>query len=38
MALDTLHEILGSRKHRTWTLTHEVIMKKYIDLCVDLQK
>jgi len=37
MALDTLHDILTSKRHRTWSPVHEKIMLKYIDLCISLQ-
>lgn len=38
MALEVLHDVLTSRRHRTWSNTHELIMKKYIDLCILLKK
>ena len=38
MALEVLHDVLTSRRHRTWSPVHEQIMKKYIDLCIELQK
>lgn len=38
MALEALHDVITSRKHRTWTKTHEQIMIKYIDLCIELKK
>ena len=37
MALETLHDILTSKRHRTWSPVHEKIMMKYIDLCIQLQ-
>jgi len=38
LALETLHDLITSRRHRTWGPTHEVILIKYIDLCIKLQK
>lgn len=38
LALSTLHEVLSSRRHRTWSLTHETIMITYIDLCLESNK
>ncbi|RNA26224.1 eukaryotic translation initiation factor 3 subunit A isoform X2 [Brachionus plicatilis] len=37
-ALDTLYEIIRSKKHRTWQKIHEEIMKNYLELCVDLKE
>lgn len=37
-ALDTLHDVIKSRRHRTWTKIHEQIMTKHLELCVDLRK
>lgn len=37
MALEVLHDVLTSRRHRTWSPVHEQIMFKYIDLCIQLQ-
>lgn len=37
-ALQTLHDIITSRKHRTWSKTLEQIMMKYLDLCVEMRK
>jgi len=37
-ALETLLEVVKSRRHRTWTKTHEPLMEKLLDLCVDLKK
>lgn len=37
-ALDTLHDVIKARKHRTWTKVHELIMAKHLDLCVELRK
>jgi translation initiation factor 3 subunit A len=32
-ALELLHDVLSSRRHRTWSLIYEQIMITYIDLC-----
>ncbi|PIN18403.1 Translation initiation factor 3, subunit a (eIF-3a) [Handroanthus impetiginosus] len=37
-ALEALHSFITSRRYRAWTKTHERIMTKYIDLCVDMKK
>ncbi|XP_066278949.1 eukaryotic translation initiation factor 3 subunit A-like [Branchiostoma lanceolatum] len=37
-ALDALYDVIKSKKHRTWQKIHEPIMKKYLELCVDLRK
>jgi translation initiation factor 3 subunit A len=37
-ALALLHEVLSSRRHRTWTPAYEQIMIAYIDLCLKLFK
>lgn len=36
-ALGLLHSILTARRHRTWSKIHEVIMHKYMDICVELK-
>lgn len=38
VALSTLHEVLSSRRNRTWSPIYEEIMKAYIDLCLELNK
>uniref|UniRef100_A0A7S3Z8T1 PCI domain-containing protein n=1 Tax=Lotharella globosa TaxID=91324 RepID=A0A7S3Z8T1_9EUKA len=38
MALQCLHKILGNRRHRNWTPTHEKIMFFYIEHAVKLRK
>lgn len=38
IALDTLAEVITSRRHRTWTKTHQPIMEKFLELCVLLRK
>eukprot|EP00054_Salpingoeca_dolichothecata_P012469 m.69177 g.69177 ORF g.69177 m.69177 type:complete len:1174 (-) comp19963_c2_seq1:181-3702(-) len=38
MALELLHEVISMRKYRTWSKTHEEILIKYIDLCIDLKR
>ncbi|KAL7550626.1 hypothetical protein ACHAWF_013892 [Thalassiosira exigua] len=35
-ALSLLHEILSSRRHKTWSPTYEKIIIFYLDLCLDL--
>ena len=37
-ALTLLHDVLSSRRHRTWSPTYEKIMITYLDLCIDLNK
>ncbi|KAK9824579.1 hypothetical protein WJX72_011465 [[Myrmecia] bisecta] len=37
-ALQTLHDVITSKRHRTWQKVLEQIMFKYVDLCVDLKK
>ncbi len=37
-ALQALHDIVTSKKHRTWSKTYESIMFKLIDLCVEMKK
>jgi hypothetical protein len=37
-ALELLHDVLSSRRHRTWSLVYEQIMMTYLDLCLDGQK
>ena len=37
-ALATLHDVITSKRHRTWSPVHETIMLKYVDLCVTLQR
>ena len=37
-ALQTLHDVITSKRHRTWHKVLEQIMKVYIDLCVELKK
>lgn len=37
-ALFLLHEVLSSRRHRTWSPTYEQIMITYLDLCLSLHK
>src|SRR6056300_1858061 len=35
-ALSLLHEILSSRRHKTWSPTYEKIIILYLDLCLKL--
>lgn len=37
-ALTLLHDVLSSRRHRTWSPAYEQIMMTYIDLCLKLHK
>ena len=37
-ALALLHEVLSSRRHRTWSPTYEQIMMTYLNLCLKLHK
>ncbi|CAA2984865.1 eukaryotic translation initiation factor 3 subunit A isoform X2 [Olea europaea var. sylvestris] len=37
-ALEALHSFITSRRYRAWTKTHEKILFKYVDLCVDLRR
>lgn len=36
-ALESLHSLITSRRHRSWTRTHEKLMFKYVELCVDMR-
>ena len=37
-ALQTLHDIVTSKRHRTWQKVLETVMIKHLDLCVELKK
>jgi translation initiation factor 3 subunit A len=37
-ALQTLHDVITSKRHRTWQKILEQIMFRYVDLCVELKK
>ena len=37
-ALSLLHEVLSSRRHKTWSTTYEKIILFYLDLCLELGK
>lgn len=37
-ALQALHDVITSKRYRTWQKPLELIMFKYVDLCVDLKK
>ncbi|KAF6024761.1 EIF3A [Bugula neritina] len=37
-ALEVLYDVIKSKRHRTWQKTHEPIMLKYLELCVELKK
>ena len=38
LAIETLYDIIKSRRHKTWTATHEEIMKLFILIAVDMRK
>ncbi len=38
LALEVLHDLITSRRHRSWTKVHEQIMIEYINLCIDMRK
>eukprot|EP00198_Chlamydomonas_reinhardtii_P004079 XP_001693415.1 eukaryotic initiation factor [Chlamydomonas reinhardtii] len=37
-ALQVLHDVICSKKHRTWSKTFEAIMLRHVELCVDMKK
>lgn len=37
-ALQALHDVITSKRHRTWAKILETVMFKYVDLCVELKK
>eukprot|EP00239_Pterosperma_sp_CCMP1384_P002815 CAMPEP_0197846884 /NCGR_PEP_ID=MMETSP1438-20131217/4694_1 /TAXON_ID=1461541 /ORGANISM="Pterosperma sp., Strain CCMP1384" /LENGTH=1059 /DNA_ID=CAMNT_0043458663 /DNA_START=84 /DNA_END=3263 /DNA_ORIENTATION=- len=37
-ALQALHDVITSKRHRTWAKTLEKIMFKFIELCVEMKK
>jgi translation initiation factor 3 subunit A len=37
-ALDSLHDVLSSKRHRTWTPVIEQVIIKYLDICISLKK
>ncbi|KAK6145043.1 hypothetical protein DH2020_021863 [Rehmannia glutinosa] len=37
-ALEALHSFITSRRYRAWTRSHERIMFKYVELCVDMRR
>ncbi|KAL2485245.1 Eukaryotic translation initiation factor 3 subunit A [Abeliophyllum distichum] len=37
-ALEALHSFITSRRYRAWTRTHEKILFKYVELCVDMRR
>ncbi|XP_073037677.1 eukaryotic translation initiation factor 3 subunit A-like isoform X1 [Primulina eburnea] len=37
-SLEALHSFITSRRYRAWTRTHEKIMLKYVELCVDMRR
>mmetsp|Transcript_33594 Transcript_33594/g.54432 ORF Transcript_33594/g.54432 Transcript_33594/m.54432 type:complete len:1134 (+) Transcript_33594:97-3498(+) len=38
VALQALHDVITSKRHRTWQKVLEKVMIKYIELCVELRK
>jgi translation initiation factor 3 subunit A len=38
IAIETLHAVLTSRKNKTWTPTHESMMKLFIKISVDMRR
>ena len=37
-ALQALHDVITSKRHRTWQKSLEQVMFKYVELCVDMRK
>ena len=37
-ALQALHDVITSKRHRTWQKVLEQIMFRYVDLCVELKR
>ena len=37
-ALQALHDVITSKRHRTWQKVLEQIMFKYVELCIELKK
>ncbi|KAM0016340.1 putative proteasome component (PCI) domain, eukaryotic translation initiation factor 3 subunit A [Helianthus debilis subsp. tardiflorus] len=37
-ALQALHDLITSKRYRAWQKTHEKIMFKYIELCVEMRR
>ena len=37
-ALVALHDVLSSKRHRTWQPAIEEVMTKFLDICVDMKK
>lgn len=37
-ALQSLHDLITSKRYRAWQKTHEKIMFKYIELCVEMRR
>jgi translation initiation factor 3 subunit A len=36
-ALEQLHNVISNKRKGTWTKVHEDVMKRHIELCVDLK-
>lgn len=37
LALEQLHNVISNKRKGTWTKVHEDVMKRHIELCVDLK-
>lgn len=37
-ALQALHDVITSKRYRSWQKPLEAIMFRYVDLCVDMKK
>jgi translation initiation factor 3 subunit A len=37
MALEQIHAVIGVKKKGAWTKMYEQLMKRHIELCVDLK-
>eukprot|EP00124_Ichthyophonus_hoferi_P005504 Ihof_evm1s816 gene=Ihof_evmTU1s816 len=37
-ALEALHDVIASKRHRNWTKTSEQILLLFLDLCVEMRK
>ncbi len=38
LALDQLHSIIGVKRKGVWTKAYEALMKRHLELCVDLKE
>lgn len=37
-ALKALHDVIASKRHRSWTKTSEEIQLQFLDLCVEMRR